>query len=119
MVLLACSQIGLHYNGPALTLDPETEFNGRHFLGLGHYFFKYPARLIYVEFSESADGGSRNHKINLWTRDGQEVFVRPAGRAGRVRVGSRRVVCRCSRQCHVRAMCRLRSDSTTGSFRRS
>ena len=71
-----CSQIGLHYNGPALTLDPETVTNGRYFVGLGHYFFKFPAKLNYIEFSNSAEGGERNHRINLWTRDGQEVFVR-------------------------------------------
>ena len=80
--MFACSfaildphQIGLHYNGPALTLDPETVTNGRYFVGLGHYFFKFPAKLNYIEFSNSAEGGERNHRINLWTRDGQEVFA--------------------------------------------
>lgn len=82
VIMFACSfaildphQIGLHYNGPACTLDSETHDNGRYFVGLGHYFFKFPAKLEYVEFSESAEGGSRNHRINLWTKDGQEVFA--------------------------------------------
>lgn len=82
VIMFACSfdtlnphEIGLHMNGVACTLDPETQENGRYFLGLGHYFVTYPANLQYIEFSNSAEGGARNKKINLWTKDGQEVFA--------------------------------------------
>lgn len=82
VIMFACSfsiltphQIGLHYNSVTLNLETTTDTSGRYFLGLGHWFIKFPRNLQYVEFSASTDGGSRNTPINVWSKDGQEIVI--------------------------------------------
>jgi len=68
-------ELGIHYRGPEFTLDHKVWNNGRHFLGLGHSFFKYPKKYEYVEYSNYADGGILNKPITCWTKSGQELII--------------------------------------------
>ena len=68
-------QYGIHYRAPVYTLDKTVWDNGRHFLGLGHYFFKFPRKYEYIEYSNSAEGGKDNRPITCWTNNGQELII--------------------------------------------
>jgi regulator of protease activity HflC (stomatin/prohibitin superfamily) len=68
-------QYGIHYRKPVYTLDLSVWDNGRHFLGLGHTFFKFPRKYEYIEYSNSQEGGSENKPITCWTNNGQELII--------------------------------------------
>ncbi|KAA0164462.1 hypothetical protein FNF31_02386 [Cafeteria roenbergensis] len=73
--IVETSEYGLRYDVPSMRIAPEVYENGRHFPGLGSYFVKYPRKLTYMEFSSSADGGSNNGPVTVWSKDGQEIVL--------------------------------------------
>jgi len=56
-----------------MTLRQEVYESGRHAIGPADEFIRFPRRLIYLEFSDSSDGGRDLRPLRAWSRDGQEV----------------------------------------------
>eukprot|EP00003_Mantamonas_plastica_P024328 TRINITY_DN4512_c0_g1_i1.p1 TRINITY_DN4512_c0_g1~~TRINITY_DN4512_c0_g1_i1.p1 ORF type:complete len:510 (+),score=148.36 TRINITY_DN4512_c0_g1_i1:290-1819(+) len=49
-------ELGLDYNGATVKIDESKVYtSGRHFLGLGHSFIKFPAKLVPFEYSNLAN----------------------------------------------------------------
>lgn len=71
---LGTTEVGLEYNGATLKINDDELFSsGRHFLGVGHKFFKYPSKLQTVTFSSSSD--DQGAPILARTREGLEVSL--------------------------------------------
>lgn len=68
-------EYGVRYSTYSHRVDQETYDNGRYLLGIGHYFFKYPRRLVYTEFSGASD---TNPPVSVWSNDGQSLDVEGA-----------------------------------------
>jgi regulator of protease activity HflC (stomatin/prohibitin superfamily) len=68
-------EIGIRFNHMKMKAEPKTYESGRYFLGFGQKFYKYPRSLQYIEFSNSADGGSSNKPASVWSQDGQEIIL--------------------------------------------
>jgi len=67
-------RIGLDYNTILQSISPEAWTTGRHWLGLGHRFVKFPSTVITVQFSHDAPGASGG-PLRSRTYDGLEVSL--------------------------------------------
>lgn len=62
-------QVGVNIDTIKHTIDTEQVYqNGRHFLGLGREFVKFPKKMQYHEYAGSS-------KIGSWSKDGQEILL--------------------------------------------
>ena len=81
VVLVACSfstleptEFGLEYNGVSKTLNKaELYENGRHFIGLAHYFIKYPKTQQTIKFAPEKDAD--HPSLRSRSRDGMKITI--------------------------------------------
>ena len=71
---LDAHEFGLLYYGNAVALDNERVFtNGRHFVGLGNSFVRFPRGQQYLEFSAAERPAAP--PLDVWSSDGQVIFL--------------------------------------------
>lgn len=68
-------EIGLDYNTILQSISPDAWSTGRHWLGLGHRFVKFPSTVITVQFSHEAGAGTSGGPLRSRTYDGLEVSL--------------------------------------------
>eukprot|EP00003_Mantamonas_plastica_P033327 TRINITY_DN946_c1_g1_i2.p1 TRINITY_DN946_c1_g1~~TRINITY_DN946_c1_g1_i2.p1 ORF type:complete len:321 (-),score=104.64 TRINITY_DN946_c1_g1_i2:120-1082(-) len=69
---LTPTQVGIDFNGNTKTIDTNMVYkNGRYFLGLGHYFIKFPTTLKTLEFSSAKDANAG--ALAAFSNDGQNI----------------------------------------------
>jgi len=69
------TEVGFAFDTNTQTIDLTMLYGpgGRHFIGLGKRFVRYPVQLLLLDFSD--DPNSDNPPIDVFTKDGQQVTI--------------------------------------------
>lgn len=72
--VLEYTELGLNYNGITKTISKDPFGPGRHFIGPGHSFIKFPSTVQNVQFSSGGDD-TNSRPLRSRTSDGLEITL--------------------------------------------
>jgi len=69
------TEYGLDFGRIRYELGDQTYSNGRHWIGFGHHFIKFPSRQVQLDFQEASTPERRGPPLQSRTSDGLEVLL--------------------------------------------